>query len=107
MSWRSFSRQLATVVGFASASVGLWLAYSRWIQNTPQEARAGFYVISCLAVLLLFLVLFLEYRYARKARYAEGLENLLAGARSVTASRLESTADCRMVMDRVIQEISE
>src|SRR5438046_4851034 len=104
---RDILKKLLWSIPFTSASVSLILAYSRWKANIPQEAQLGFIFVTLFATAAFVLLLGQEYRYARKARYAETTSNLLNVVTLRERDLPATSGHCCEVLNKMVGEVAE
>lgn len=77
-----------------------------WLAVVP--GRHGYYILGILLALAIGLLVWQEYRYARKARYAEAIDNLLQIARECCGKPERQTLEeCKAGLREMINETAE
>lgn len=107
MTWRLPVNWIVQGVSFAAGALALWMAFSRWIYEADGELRYAVIFLSVVVFALLALSVYLGFRYARKARYAEALENACAGARTLSEQLSEGRKDLNDSLAELVEEVAE
>ncbi|HEX7118851.1 MAG TPA: hypothetical protein VF212_08695 [Longimicrobiales bacterium] len=94
----------ATAIGTA---VTLASAYAIYFSAASSDARVGMVLVSVFAALALALLVWQEYRYARKTRYAEAINNVLALTRATVDQPCTTIAECEKILHAVVREAAE
>lgn len=105
--WRTVLARLGAVLFLASALAGLWGFLVSWLKIASHEGLAAILTLGVLVAFGAVLLVWQEYRFSRKARYAESLPNLLAFARAMAVGESLSEDRCKVVMADAVREISE
>jgi hypothetical protein len=104
--WRTLTRWLTSILYVGSAILAFVAFGENWFGTTTYE---GAFAVTVLGLLVIAGVIgfgWQEYRFSRKARYAEALPNLAecAGRIAYAASTPER---CELVMKDAVREVSE
>ena len=103
--WRGFWRRALSVLFIASAIGTLWPLVLRWLHLSSWEGVAAVCVLGALVMFGSLLLVWQEYRYARKARYAEALHNLHEFARHMTHA--VEPQQVEVALHKAVAELSE
>lgn len=105
--WRTVLQRLVAVLFLASALATVYLFIVSWAKIASYEGLAAIVFLGLLVLFGAVLLVWQEYRFSRKARYAESLPNLLAFARAMAVGESLTEDRCRAVMADAVREISE
>ena len=95
---------LLTVAGTAASLI---LAYDQWAGAAASDVRLALALLGSFALLGLVLLIWQEFRYARKTRTAEALPGLLRATQVTVGETLADESACKAALGDVAREASE
>jgi len=99
--------RVASVFFFGASLASVWGVAAGWFHVASPEGLAAVGVLACLLAFEAVLLIWQEYRFSRKARYAEALPNLLELVRLMSGQAIGTPETCLVTMKSAVREISE
>ena len=100
-------KRLVNLLAAAASVITIGLPLASWLSGAPSGGRHGIIILSTLAGLAGILLVWQEFRYSRKAKYAESLDNIRTMLKIVAEHSTTTTQECKNLLQLLLAEVAE